>query len=347
LARTTVVDLHADSLLWGRDLNTRGTWGQVDVPRLIEGNVALQVFTMVTKSPRGLNVDSNSAGAPDDITPLAFAQRWPVAAWSSLTERALHQASRFRDTVERSNGKLVWIRSRDGLDEYLRRRAQDRNVTAGLLGIEGAHAIDADLANLDRVFDAGVRLISPSHFFDNFAGGSSAGESKGRLTEAGRELIRRMWDKGMVVDLAHSSARQIEDVLAMAKGPVMVSHTGVRGTCDNNRNLTDAQLRAIAAAGGVVGIAYFDAAVCEVTPRGIARAFRHAASVIGVDHLALGSDFDGAVGTPFDATGIASLFDALFEARFTDADVEKIAGQNALRVLRASLPRHPGANEIR
>ncbi len=337
LQSATVVDLHADSLLWGRDLNVRGRRGQVDVPRLIEGNVALQVFTMVTKSPRGLNVDANSADAADDITPLAIAQRWPVAAWTSLTARALHQAERFRQTVARSEGRLIWIRSRADLDRYLEQRKRGQASTAGLLGIEGAHALDGKLENLDALYDAGVRLISPSHFFDNFAGGSSAGIAKGGLTEAGRELIRQMQAKGMVIDLAHSSARQIDDVLAMAKGPVMVSHTGVRGTCDNNRNLSDQQLRSIAATGGVVGIAFFDAAVCDATPAGIARAFRYAANVIGVEHLALGSDFDGAVATPFDATGLPQLFDALLAEGFSEADVRKIAGENALRVLRASL----------
>ncbi|WP_328591484.1 hypothetical protein [Marimonas lutisalis] len=94
-------DWHADSLLWKRDLLARGDRGQVDIPRLIEGGVAVQVFTAVTKSPAGLNYDSNSAEARDDITLLAVAQLWPMRSWSSLFERAIYQAGNWRGSKRR------------------------------------------------------------------------------------------------------------------------------------------------------------------------------------------------------------------------------------------------------
>ena len=112
LHRTLVVaDLHADPLLWGRDLVERGTRGHVDIPRLAEGNVALEVFSVVTQSPRGLNIERNDAST-DDILPLGIAQRWPVKTYMSLKERALYQAARLSDMAFRSDGKFVLIRTR-------------------------------------------------------------------------------------------------------------------------------------------------------------------------------------------------------------------------------------------
>src|SRR5215471_5665895 len=105
-----VADLHADSLLWDRDLMQRGTRGHVDIPRLVEGNVALQAFTVVTKTPRGLNYERNASNT-DNITLLAIAQRWPMATWSSLTQRALYQAKKLHQVADRSQGKFVLIKT--------------------------------------------------------------------------------------------------------------------------------------------------------------------------------------------------------------------------------------------
>jgi microsomal dipeptidase-like Zn-dependent dipeptidase len=334
--RIPIVDLHADSLLWRRDLLARGTRGQVDIPRLIEGHVALQAFTVVTKTPRGLNFQRNTSDS-DNITLLSIVERWPPATWSSLTERALYQASRLRDVESRSQGKFTIIRSAADLRAYLDRRRADPAIAAGFLGIEGAHALDGNLANIDRLYDAGFRMMAPTHFFDNDIGGSSAGVDKTGLTDKGRAMVRRMESRHMLVDLAHAAPRTIDDVLAIATRPVMVSHTGVKGACDNGRNLSDAQLRGIAHTGGVIGIAYFEVAVCGTDATAIARAIRHTADTVGVDAVALGSDFDGAVVEPFDTTGLGLLIDALFQAGFGDDDIAKIMGGNALRVLLSSL----------
>jgi microsomal dipeptidase-like Zn-dependent dipeptidase len=336
-SRIPIVDLHADSLLWSRDLLTRGTRGQVDIPRLIEGHVALQAFTIVTKTPRGINFKRNT-GDSDNITLLSLAERWPPATWTSLTERALYQASRLRDMESGSQGKFTIIRSAAGLRAFLDRRRTDSNIAAGFLGVEGAHALDGNLANIDRLYDAGVRMMAPSHFFDNDIGGSSAGVDQTGLTAKGREMIRRMEARHMLVDLAHAAPRTIDDVLAMATRPVIASHTGVKATCDNSRNLSDDHLRGIARTGGVIGIAYFEVAVCGTDAAAIARAIRHTADTAGIDAVALGSDFDGAVVEPFDTTGLGLIIDALFQQRFTEADIAKIMGANAVRVLLSALP---------
>ena len=338
LHRTLVVaDLHADSLLWDRDLLARGGAGHVDVPRLIEGNVALQAFTVVTQSPRGLNIESNT-GETDNITLLAVAQRWPPATWRSRAARALYQARRLGELAARSGGRLTVVKSAADLDAYLGRRRADSSITAGLLGIEGAHALDGDLANLDRLYDAGFRMMSPTHFFDNQVGGSAHGVAKGGLTELGRELVRRMEARRMLVDLAHASPAVIAEVLGMATRPVVVSHTGVKGTCDNRRNLSDEQLRGIARTGGVVGIGYWETAVCGRDAAAIARAMRYAADLAGIDHVGLGSDYDGAVAVPFDTSGLALLTEALLKERFSEPEVRKIMGENVIRLLRANLP---------
>ena len=334
-----ICDLHADSLLWDRDLMERGTRGHVDIPRLIDGNVALQAFTIVTKTPYvwKMNIERNDDSS-DNIALLAFAERWPIATWSSLTERALYQARKLHDVETRSAGKFVIIKTSADLSSYLERRTREAGITAGFLGIEGAHALEGKLENVDALYDAGFRMMAPTHFFDNDIGGSAHGVEKGGLTDKGREMIRRMEAKKMTVDLAHASENTIYDVLAMATRPVVVSHTGVRGTCDNQRNLSDEQLRAIARTGGVIGIGFWDTAVCGKDAQAIAQAIRYTANLVGVEHVGLGSDYDGAVVTPFDTTGLVEITDALLAEGFSDEEIKMIMGGNAIRLLIQNLP---------
>ena len=336
-ASLRIVDLHADSLLWGRNLLERGTRGVVDVPRMIEGNVALEVFTAVTKTPRGLNYERNDANS-DTIIWLAFAQRWPPRTWNSLTARALYLAGSFQKTAAASGGRLVPIRTAGDLKDYLERREHDSNVTAGLLGIEGAHALDGKIENLDRLFDAGYRYISPTHFFDDEFAGSSAGVNKGGLTPLGLRLVQRMNEKRVIIDLAHASPQTIRDILAATRRPVIFSHGGLRGNCNNQRNLSDEEARNIAQTGGIIGIGFWEAAVCGNDVHAITRAMRYAVDLVGLQHVALGSDFDGAVRTPFDAAHLAVLTGAMLHDGFQPDEIRAIMGENALRFLLANLP---------
>jgi membrane dipeptidase len=220
-----VADMHADQLLWARDPLARSARGHVDVPRLADGNVALQVFSVVTKTPRGLNFDRNT-GETDNITLLAIAQRWPVASWTSLTARALHQSARLHDAERRSNGELSIVRSREDLTRFLEARKAKRSRVAGVLAIEGLQALDGKLENVDTLFRAGFRMMGLTHFFDNEVAGSAHGVSHGGLTPLGRDVIARMEALGIIVDLAHASPRTIEETLALSTRPVVVSHTG-------------------------------------------------------------------------------------------------------------------------
>ncbi len=334
--KLTVADLHADSLTWNRDLNERADYGQVDIPRLLEGNVSIQAFTVVTKAPRGLNIESNDDKS-DNIFWLALAQRQPFENLWSLTKRATWQAAKLHEYAEKSNGKLVVIKTKTDLKNFLERRKTEK-IVGGFLGIEGAHALDGKIENIDVLFDAGFRMMSPSHFFDTDLGGSAHGVGKYGLSEKGKEMIRRMEQKGMLVDVAHASEKTLEDVLKIATKPVVVSHTGVRGTCDNQRNLSDEQLKAIAANGGIVGIGFWNTAVCGESAEAIAKAIRYTANLIGADHVALGSDFDGAVKVPFDTSGNALITEALLEENFTEEEIAKIMGGNVVRILSENLP---------
>jgi microsomal dipeptidase-like Zn-dependent dipeptidase len=144
--------------------------------------------------------------------------------------------------------------------------------------------------------------------------------------------------RGMTVDVAHASSATVDDVLAMARRPVVASHTGFRGVADNARNLTDAQLRGIADSGGVVGAGFWPTACGGEDVASIARSIRYAVGVAGVEHVALGSDFDGAVPEPFDATGLVQLTDALLDAGLDDEAIAKVMGGNVRRLLADVLP---------
>ncbi len=331
-----VVDLHADPLLWNRDLLKRSDYGHTDIPRLIEGNVALQTFSAVTKSPRGQNYERNAADS-DRITDLVIAQRWPTRTWDSLLERALFQARKLQDFAAEGDGIFSIIETRADLDIYLARRANRSNITAGLLSIEGLHCLEAELGNLEKLHAAGYRMMGLTHFFDNALGGSAHGLSGGGLTAFGRQVIQRMEALGIIVDVAHAAPQMVSDVLDLARNPIVVSHGGVQGTCPGPRNLSDEHVRRIGSNGGIIGIGYWDAAICEVSPAGIARAVRHVAEIAGIEHVALGSDFDGAVQPPFDTTGLVHVTQGLLSAGFSEAQIRMVMGENALRILRGAL----------
>jgi membrane dipeptidase len=330
-----VADLHADSLVWGRNLLTRSTRGHIDLPRLEQANVSLQVFTVFTTIPRHLNIERNS-GSSDLIRYLAIADGWPPRTWNSPLQRALYQASRLRRFESQSRGKLTILRTRSDLQSFLSSRQSYRLAT--ILGAEGAQPLEGKLDNLDVLFAAGYRLMSPTHFTDTDIAGSSSGGRKGGLTALGRKWVRAMEAKSMLIDLAHASPATVRDVTSMATRPLIVSHTGVRGTCDNNRSLSDDELRAVAQTGGVIGIGYWETATCGRDVDAVARAIIYAAHVVGFDHVALGSDFDGATTMPFDATGIPLITDALLRRGVSKRDVQLVMGANVRRVLSQVLP---------
>jgi microsomal dipeptidase-like Zn-dependent dipeptidase len=331
-----VADMHADSLLWKRDILERSDRGHVDLPRLIEGHYALQVFSSVTKSPAGQNFDSNSADT-DTVTGLVKVQMQPMRTWDSLLQRSLYHAEKLHGFAQGSQGRLRVITSPEDIDRLLADRKKGETVVGGMLSIEGLHDLEGKIENLDVLHDAGFRMAGLTHFFDNDIAGSMHGVNKGGLTPLGRQAVQRMETLGMIVDLAHASHATIADVLAMAKRPVISSHCGVLGTCKVNRNLSDDEIRGIAKTGGVIGIGYFKGAICSTDPKDVARAIAHVRDVVGIDYVGLGSDFDGGTTVSFDASQMVAVTQALLDSGFAEDDIRKVMGGNVLRVLRAGI----------
>lgn len=333
----TIVDLHSDTLMWKRDVLDRADRGQMDLPRLKDGNVALQVFSSVTKTPRGMNYDGNT-GDTDNITLLAIGQLQPIRTWTSLLERSLWHAEKLRAAEQNSGGHLAEIDTPQDLSILLtQRKTKGRDYVGAMLSIEGLHDLEGNPDNIDVLYQAGFRMAGITHFFDNELAGSMHGVSKGGLTPMGRDVIQRMEKLGMVVDIAHCSHQCVADVLAMATRPVVSSHGGVQATCKVNRDLTDDEIRGVAKTGGVIGVGYFEGAVCSTDPRATARAMKHIRDLVGIDYVALGSDFDGAVTTRFDTSQLTQVTQALMDEGFSEAEIRAVMGGNALRVLRAGL----------
>jgi len=298
-----------------------------------EANVAMQVFTIVSKSPKGQNMDLNSTDAQDNITLLNIAQGRPISNWFSLINRTLYQSGKLQEFADNYGKEFIFIRSKADLERLIEARKTNKNVIGGLLGIEGAHALEGSLQNLERVYEAGVRLIGPVHFFDNELGGSAHGESGDGLTEFGKAVIRRMNELNMVIDLAHVSPKMFDDILEISEKPVMVSHTGIRAVVNSPRNLSDDQIRKIAENGGIIGIAFFDMAVGEDEIKGIVASMKRVRNLIGAEHVALGSDYDGSVAVPFDITGLPLIVEALLNEGFSEDEIRAIMGENVKRFL--------------
>lgn len=333
-----VVDLHADPPLWRRDWLKYNRHGHIDLPRLVEGNVALQVFAAATKIPLGINFERNSANQPDLLTLLAFGQGWPRRTWGSLLERALYMAESMKRLERESHGRFHLVQSAPDLQKLLDDRQNQPDLVGGLLALEGIHALEGNLDNLSRLDDAGFRIIGLTHFFDNDAGGSAHGVEQGGLTPFGRKLVQRVQAQNMILDLTHAAPRLIDDVLAVVKKPLIVSHTGFRGVHDSPRNLSDEHARAVAATGGLIGVAFFPEAAGGETLAAIVRTIRYGIDLVGANHIAIGTDFDGAITAPIDASGMPFLVEVLSQNGFSDTEIEAVMGRNALRLLAQVLP---------
>jgi membrane dipeptidase len=332
-----IADLHCDALLWNRNLLDRHIYGHVDVPRMEEANVALEVFTVVTKTPWGLNYNANSDKS-DMLTALNIAQLRAPQDWLSMKARALHQCEQLHEFAAKSKGDFRVITNKRELEKYITDRSTNHKLTAGLLGIEGAHCLEGKLENLNDFYNAGVRYIGLTHFFDNEWGGSAHGEKKGGLTEKGKQLLHQMDSLHIITDLAHASPATISDIFKVTTGPLLVSHTGVKGTCDGVRNLSDEQIMEIGRRHGLIGIGLWETAVCGTDADATARAIKYVADKIGVDKVAMGSDFDGATHSSYDITGFPIIVKALLKQGFTRPEIEQIMGGNVRDFLLRNLP---------
>lgn len=342
-SKLLVVDLDAATLLWSRDLLTRGAIGHVDLPRLTDGNVALEVFGVATR----LGWPGSGGGGMDLMTPLAVAQLWPPRTWNDARERALHQAEELRALSRSAGTRIIVIRTKADMDRLLLTRAQAREnglaaPVGAMLALRDGAALAAGPASLDEMFEAGFRMAVPPVKSRlprvAAAGGTVALSPEGLLARAARSWVERMEALGMVVDVAGMPGDELGAVLASARRPLVASHVGLLGACHRPGNLDDALARGIAATGGIVGIAFTPDAVCGATLEAVVKSVRYAVNLVGIEHVALGASFDAGARTPIDVAGLAHLTQALAAAGFSDDDIVKIAGANAWRLLRGGLP---------
>ena len=319
-------------------LATGRTGGHLDLPRMRAGGIRGAIFAVFTPSE-----DENEVPIPRDDGVIEF-ELAPAVDHSVAAADATAAAGRLF-ALERA-GEVVVARTIAALDAA---HAGD-GPPAVVLHLEGAEAIDPGLEALDTWYAAGLRSLGPVWSRPNaFAHGvpfvfPSSPDIGPGLTPAGRELVRRCAELGILVDLSHLNEAGFWDIARLQVGPLVASHAGAHAVAAASRNLTDAQLDAIAATDGLVGIVFAcsflrpDFADTADTPiELIARHARYVADRIGVRHLAFGSDFDGttipaAVG---DAAGMPRVLDALRAVGFTDAELAEIGWGNWRRVLDA------------
>jgi membrane dipeptidase len=308
-ADTIVIDLHVDSLLWPRDLETEREGGHVDFPRMRAGGLDAVAFTVPTRffGVAGLK---------------ALHDLWPVASWFSPWERLRRQ-------IEKTGS---WKSAALATDPAAIRENAKAGTLSYFHGIEGAHALEGNLSRVSELRTRGVLFIGLVHLRDNEIGGSSSGSDRG-LSELGRELVAAMNEAGVLVDLAHASPRTFAEAIELTRLPPIVSHTGVRAVHDTWRNLSDDQIREVAGRGGVVGVMVAPPALSEPSLDEALRHIEHVIAIGGEDSVAIGSDFDGYVEPPIDASRLPALTELLLRRGHSEARVRKFLGENVLRVL--------------
>ena len=332
-----VFDGHNDAITRedAADFATGRDGGHLDLPRARAGGLAGGIFALFTPTPGADRIDFDRGGGRMEVE-LA-APIGPEIAAATTSQAAGRLLGLERD------GKLRIVRTIADLDA-----AREDGVLAAVMHHEGAEAIDPGLQALELWYAAGLRSLGPVWSRPNaFAHGvpfmfPASPDTGPGLTAAGRRLVRRCAELGIAVDLSHLNEAGFWDVARLDGAPLIASHSGVHALCASTRNLTDAQLDAIAASGGLVGIVFAapfiraDGADDADTPLStIVAHIRYAADRIGVEHVALGSDFDGATVPDElgDVAGLPRLLDALAAAGFTEDEVRAIAWDNWRRVL--------------
>lgn len=343
-----IADLHADVCLWRRDHMRRNWRGHVDLPRLHEGNVALQFVTVPTKLvisprfPRLFLADLFFWGA------LVSLQR--PDTWFSAPARVRLQLSRLARWVAASEGKIGMVRTRGEFIELKERRERNEDVIGVMLGLEGAHVLRGGL-DVPWLAAQGFCVVGITHFNDTRFGDSAHGVRMGGLKPAGRELVRQLEKYSITVDLAHASAALIEDILEMHREgelsrPLLVSHTGIKGVYDHRRNISDSQAVAIAATGGLIGITLFAPGLPRADLAALGESIGYLVRLLddagleGARHVAIGSDFDGAVRTVVDAAGWPRITAELLKSGYglSREQVELIVGGNIRNFFIQNLP---------
>ncbi|HHX50702.1 MAG TPA: membrane dipeptidase [Clostridia bacterium] len=294
-----------------RSLGTLAKEGQVDLPRLLKAGVRVQFFAIFIEScykPHGAVI------------------------------RALQGIDVYYRELEANAAQMGLVFTREDLDSLI-----EQDKLAAILAIEGGEGLGGDLSILRIFHRLGVRSLGLTwNQRNDLADGVGEQGTGGGLTNFGRQVVQEMNRLGMIVDLAHIAEKGFWDVLDLSTRPVIVSHANCRGLCDHPRNLNDSQMKSLAEKGGCLGITFVpDFLGPDPSVETVADHIEYAVQLMGIDHVGLGSDFDG-VDCPVlgleSALALPNLVDLLGNRGFSEEDVAKIMGGNWLRILRNELP---------
>ncbi len=311
-----VFDAHCDTLLEAltgkRRLGTRSEQGHLDLPRLKEGGVNVQIFALFVR---------------------------PYYLPSGATREALRLIDTFYHELQDNQENLVLATRVADIEQ-----AKEEGKVAAVLSLEGAEALEGDLALLRVFYRLGVRSVGLTWNLRNQAAdGVDETRSSGGLTNFGLQLVQELNRLGLVIDVSHLAPRGVRDVLIASEAPLIASHSNAHALCPHRRNLTDEQLTGIAATGGVVGITFvpnlLDVEENNAHLERVLDHIEHVARVAGMDHVGLGSDFDGFFETERvpgleDVSQMPNLTAGLLQRGYKEEEVKKIMGGNFMRVFR-------------
>ena len=309
-----LVDMHTDALyehIKGRkNILEKSDKGHLDIPRMREAGVTGQLFAIWV--------------SPTDLQPGEF------------QPFVLKGCDVFDEVCAKAADDIAPARTPD---EF--RRVVESGRTAAVLAVEGGHAVQGLLDNLDLFFERGVRALTITWCNSNELGDSSGDEKKphGGLSDLGREAIRWMNRIGMIVDVSHADEKTFYDIISVADKPVIASHSGVKARRDFNRNLTDDQIKELARNGGVLGAVFLPYFLTDdhenATIEDLLSHIDHVCQLVGPDHVGLGSDFDGYGGALKgleDVTRLPEVEAGLRKRGYPEEGIRKILGDNFLRV---------------
>ncbi len=309
-----IIDAHCDTVHYFTQekgsyiFSERNVLAQVDLPRMETGNIKVQFFALYIE---------------------------PEYKPCHALKRCLQLLDLFYRTVESCIERIEVVYSFNDLI-----RVNREGKIAAVITVEGGEALEGDLGFLRIFYRLGIRGLGLTWNQRNqIADGVWEREAGGGLTRFGKKVIKEMNDVGMIIDLAHIAERGFNDVLALTTQPVVVSHANARAICDHPRNLTDRQLKLLQENGGVVGLSFYPAFICPENPNleKLLDHFEHIAEIAGIDHLGIGSDFDGMEGNFLkdlnDVSSLHFLIEGLLSRGFKKEDVSKVLWGNFLRVI--------------
>jgi len=348
-----IFDGHNDTLTqifrpdrgFGRSFFERSEMGQLDLPRARSGGLAGGIFAIYTPPlPDDLDDDLDDVIIP---TTGGYDIKYSNAVDYNYARDFTLDILDFAEQIEEEgNGHAAITRDIIDLEDNL-----ENDVFSIVLGIEGAAAINPDLSDLQAYYDRGLRVVNPVWSRPNAFGFGvpfrfpSSPDTGPGLTSAGKALIKACNELGILIDLAHLTEKGFWQVAGLSSAPLVTSHTAAHAICPMSRNITDEQIMAIGRSGGLIGIYYMPGGLRpdgknerDTTLAAIVEHIDHIVDLIGIDYVALGSDFDGAT-MPYglnDVSALPNLLQVLENAGYDDEDLAKITHENWVRVFRAT-----------